>query len=265
MEAYSERSYPSSMDGDMYHFDFLQVELIPELPEEQARRRTSVQEGWIDMEELIERSNPNEERKVHSIVPNFKPAFGCTNASDYVLRCFCARLRQGITVLRHHRWYWTKSQIVTLYLLPDCKTLKWKADKHTRSKAGNMKLNLTHCTEVRRALSADPAKNQHLGTGVLRRHCTIQMASQSLSLIFPKFTFDMTASTADSFKVLLEGFSALCFRLQMAKLQPNDEEDSSINSDFRVASGPSTVYATESSESAALSTAPFGLQSPWGL
>merc|ERR1712157_143195 len=39
-------------------------------------------------------------------LPNFKPATGCTNASDFTVRCFAARLRAGITVVKHGRSRW---------------------------------------------------------------------------------------------------------------------------------------------------------------
>jgi len=53
-------------------------------------------------------------------------------------------------------------------------------------------------------------------------------SNQSFSLIFPKRTVDITAKTADQCKVLMEGFSALCFRLQVANLstmKSNEEEE----------------------------------------
>jgi hypothetical protein len=56
------------------------------------------------------------------------------------------------------------------------------------------------------------------GTPILRQKCEAANAHKSFALIFPKRTVDITAVTADQCKVLMEGFSALCFRLQVAKL-----------------------------------------------
>lgn len=44
-------------------------------------------------------------------LPTFKPATGCTNASDFIVRCFVARLRSGITVVKHGRSRWCKSRL----------------------------------------------------------------------------------------------------------------------------------------------------------
>ena len=56
------------------------------------------------------------------------------------------------------------------------------------------------------------------GTTILRQKCEAANAHKSFALIFPKRTVDITAVTADQCKVLMEGFSALCFRLQVANL-----------------------------------------------
>ena len=66
-------------------------------------------------------------------------------------------------------------------------------------------------------------------------------ANISFALIFPKRTVDITSVTADQCKVLMEGFSALCFRLQVANLvgkgdkkggqkMPEDEEAAATSS-----------------------------------
>jgi hypothetical protein len=55
------------------------------------------------------------------------------------------------------------------------------------------------------------------GTPILRQKCEAANAHKSFALIFPKRTVDITAVTADQCKVLMEGFSALCFRLQVAQ------------------------------------------------
>jgi hypothetical protein len=59
------------------------------------------------------------------------------------------------------------------------------------------------------------------GTPILRQKCEAAFAHKSFALIFEKRSLDITAVTADQCKVLLEGFSALCFRLQLAQLVMN--------------------------------------------
>jgi hypothetical protein len=56
------------------------------------------------------------------------------------------------------------------------------------------------------------------GTPILRSKCEASNAFKSFALIFPKRTVDITAVTADQCKVLMEGFSALCFRLHVANM-----------------------------------------------
>jgi len=58
----------------------------------------------------------------------------------------------------------------------------------------------------------------YTGTPILRQKCEAANAHKSFALIFPKRTVDITSVTADQCKVLMEGFSALCFRLQVANL-----------------------------------------------
>jgi hypothetical protein len=56
------------------------------------------------------------------------------------------------------------------------------------------------------------------GTPILRAKCEAANAFKSFALIFQRRTVDITAVTADQCKVLMEGFSALCFRLQVANM-----------------------------------------------
>jgi len=56
------------------------------------------------------------------------------------------------------------------------------------------------------------------GTETLRQNCEADDAYKSFSLIFGERTVDITAVTYDQFKVLMEGFSALCFILQGGRL-----------------------------------------------
>mmetsp|Transcript_11978 Transcript_11978/g.34255 ORF Transcript_11978/g.34255 Transcript_11978/m.34255 type:complete len:587 (-) Transcript_11978:183-1943(-) len=152
-------------------------------------------------------------------LPTFKPATGCTNASDFIVRCFVARLRSGITVVKHGRSRWCKSRLRILHVHTDGRSLSWKpALGEPSSSKRPPKLDLSTCTEVRHAWSPDPLNPMYTGTPILRQKCEAANAHKSFALIFPKRTVDITAITADQCKVLMEGFSALCFRLQVANL-----------------------------------------------
>jgi len=164
-------------------------------------------------------------------LPTFKPATGCTNASDFIVRCFVARLRSGITVVKHGRSRWCKSRLRILHVHTDGRSLSWKpALGEPSSSKRPPKLDLSTCTEVRHAWSPDPLNPMYTGTPILRQKCEAANAHKSFALIFPKRTVDITAITADQCKVLMEGFSALCFRLQVANLasrgkRPDGTED----------------------------------------
>ena len=83
-------------------------------------------------------------------LPTFKPATGCTNASDFIVRCFAARLRAGITVVKHGRSRWCKSRLRILHVHSDGRSLTWKpAPGEPSSKSKPPKLDLSTCTEVR--------------------------------------------------------------------------------------------------------------------
>lgn len=184
-------------------------------------------------------------------LPTFKPATGCTNASDFIVRCFAARLRSGITVVKHGRSRWCKSRLRVLHIHPDGRSLSWKpAMGEPHSPKRPPKLDLTTCEEVRHAWSPDPQNPMYTGTPILRQKCEAANAHKSFALIFPKRTVDITSVTADQCKVLMEGFSALCFRLQVANLAGKgnkkntqkmpEEEDRISNTDSK----PSTVNST---------------------
>lgn len=152
-------------------------------------------------------------------LPTFKPATGCTNASDFIVRCFVARLRSGITVVKHGRSRWCKSRLRILHIHPDGRSLSWKpAEGEPASSKRPPKLDLSTCLEVRHAWSPDPQNPMYTGTPILRQKCEAANAHKSFALIFKQRTVDITAVTADQCKVLMEGFSALCFRLQVANL-----------------------------------------------
>lgn len=152
-------------------------------------------------------------------LPTFQPATGCTNASDFIVRCFVARLRSGITVVKHGRSRWCKSRLRILHVHSDGRSLSWKpAQGEPTSSKRPPKLDLSTCLEVRHAWSPDPLNPMFTGTPILRSKCEATNAFKSFALIFPRRTVDITAVTADQCKVLMEGFSALCFRLQVARV-----------------------------------------------
>lgn len=167
----------------------------------------------------ISTATQTHEVRMPMYLPTFKPATGCTNASDFVVRCFIARLRAGITVVKHGRSRWCKSRLRVLHIHPDGRSLSWKpAEGEPNSSKRPPKLDLTTCLEVRHAWSPDPQNPMYTGTPILRQKCEAANAHKSFALIFKQRTVDITAVTADQCKVLMEGFSALCFRLQVATL-----------------------------------------------
>ena len=172
-----------------------------------------------DAEDPTPPRSPQPQAMMPMYLPYFKPATGCSNASDFIVRCFVARLRSGITVIKHGRSRWCKSSSRILHIHPDGRSLSWKAPlgEPTSSKRPP-KLDLSTCLEVRHAWSPDPLHPLYTGTAILRQKCEAPNAHKSFALIFPNRTVDITAVTADQCKVLMEGFSALCFRLQVASL-----------------------------------------------
>jgi hypothetical protein len=183
----------------------------------------------------ISTATQTHEVRMPMYLPTFKPATGCTNASDFIVRCFVARLRSGITVVKHGRSRWCKSRLRVLHIHPDGRSLSWKpAEGEPASAKRPPKLDLSTCLEVRHAWSPDPQNPMYTGTPILRLKCEAANAHKSFALIFKSRTVDITAVTADQCKVLMEGFSALCFRLQVATLagqkaathaRPMPEED----------------------------------------
>ena len=153
---------------------------------------------------------PQPQAMLSMYFPHIKPATGCTNASDFIVRCFLARLRSGTSVTKHGRSRWCKSATTILHKHPDGQSLSWKPllGEPTSSKKP-LKLDLLECKEMRHAWSLDPLHPLNTGTVILRREAA--NAHKSFALIFPKRTVDVTAITADQCKVLMEGFSALCF------------------------------------------------------
>jgi hypothetical protein len=173
----------------------------------------------ISSAQSLSTATQTHEVRMPMYLPTFKPATGCTNASDFIVRCFVARLRSGITVVKHGRSRWCKSRLRIVHIHPDGRSLSWKpAQGEPTSAKRPPKLDLTTCLEVRHAWSPDPQNPMYTGTPILRQKCEAANAHKSFALIFPKRTVDITSVTADQCKVLMEGFSALCFRLQVASL-----------------------------------------------
>lgn len=189
--------------------------------EKTSATAAAVPKEFINMSsgQSLSTATQTHEVRMPMYLPTFKPATGCTNASDFIVRCFVARLRSGITVVKHGRSRWCKSRLRILHIHPDGCSLSWKpAEGEPTSNRRPPKLDLTQCLEVRHAWSPDPQNPMYTGTSILRQKCEAANAHKSFALIFPKRTVDITAVTADQCKVLMEGFSALCFRLQVADL-----------------------------------------------
>ena len=190
-------------------------------------------------------------------LPTFKPATGCTNASDFIVRCFVARLRSGITVVKHGRSRWCKSRLRILHIHPDGRSLSWKpAQGEPQSSKRPPKLDLTTCEEVRHAWSPDPQNPMYTGTPILRQKCEAANAHKSFALIFPKRTVDITSVTADQCKVLMEGFSALCFRLQVANLAGKGSKKGTQRMPDEEDHASTTASATLTNNSNQIATSP---------
>jgi hypothetical protein len=254
------RTYP---EYDRYH--------------QRARRRESIENTWINMSELINSGRTKKGKQATHLpgrmIADFKPATDCTNASDHIVRCFCARLRTGIIVIKHNRSMFSKSQLRVLFLLPDGRTLSWKPMEGEIDKGKRPMLDLSKCLEVRHAWSPDPEAKKLLGTATLRKRCKDGSANKSFSLIFLKRTLDLTALSSDQCRVLMEGFSALAFRLKFDHLNDEDchsgnKKDAAGRLDDDWAStvygGESTISMTQSGVSGA-HQAPFPMEAPWGL
>lgn len=234
-------AFLSSTDGPRMYIDSEYFEEIDEF-KQRARSNESVKEEMVS----IAKQTVDLAQEHRADVIRFKPAETYDNASGYILRVFTARLRQGITVMKHNKSRWSKSAYRVLTLLPDGKTLTWKPLEGEQDKGKRPKVDLTKCREVRHAFTKDPDTRKLTGTSVLRKRCKENMASRSLSLIFHKRTLDITALNVDQCKILMEGFSALCFRLQVARLEedPRDLRTTNDNVSLASASGDfaSTVY-----------------------
>lgn len=163
-------------------------------------------------------------------LPTFKPAVGCISADTFLVRCFVARMRKGVTVTKHSRSKFQKaSREYILQLEPDNETLTWRpcsADvpsSHGSSHC-NKRWHLADCQEVRISSTMDPENPAYLGTNILRNKCDTADAHKSFALIFPNRTLDFTSATADQCKMLTEGFSALCYQIHQRKAETRHHE-----------------------------------------
>lgn len=297
----SDQSYGESM------YTTVVIPLEIDSYQQKARRRDSMENTCVDIDNYVKSAAATAASQDQGAikVPNFKPADGCRNASDFVVRCFSARMRiSGFVVLKHNRSRWSKAKYREIFLLPDCKTLTWKeveldADgnpaptdntntthsnnvnasndggtkKSTSSskKKRHPRIDLSSCLEIRHAWSADPLTKNKTGTSVLRSRCKESLAGKSFSLIFAKRTLDFTAFSNDQCKVLMEGFSALCFRLQLKAIE--DGEDRSDHSSRVLMSDEdwvSTIYGGSTVESTTLTNTNTNnsnvpaVSTPWG-
>lgn len=233
---------------------------------QRARRRSSIERTFVNIAK-------NElERKSSKLL--FTPAESFNNASDYVVRAFTARMRLGITVIKHNQSRWSKSTYRKIMLEADGRTLVWKPIEGEKDKGKRPKLDLSKCIEVRHALSRDPSTRKQVGTSVLRKRCKDNTADKSFALIFKKRTLDFTAVNMDQCLLMIHGFSALCYRLKMDATNKTgrDDVDSKAESLSIAASddwastvyGESTVSMTFTSVSKDQVPPPL-LDVPWGL
>jgi hypothetical protein len=250
-ESSSPASSGKSYGASMYKESGIQIEI--DKYKQKARRRASLEDTCVDM------------TKKGMELANFKPAEGCYNASDFVVRCFAVRLRtSGFTVLKHNKNRFSKAKYRILYLMPDGKTLTWRSEEG-KDTGKRPKVDLTTCKEVRHAWSADPTTKKKTGTAVLRNRCKENLAGKSFSLIFAKRSLDFTAFSNDQCKVLMEGFSALCYRLQV---EPDEYSiRTTSKEEFDTDDWESTVFgstATPSVANAVINSQQPPALSPWG-
>lgn len=216
---YSAQQKKGLYDMDDYSDEVVVPSNNEDNPADDPTPNTALNESTGVSGQSISTATQTHEVLMPMYLPTFKPATGCTNASDFIVRCFVARLRSGITVVKHGRSRWCKSRLRVLHIHSDGRSLSWKpAEGEPASGKRPPQLDLTTCTEVRHAWSPDPQNPVYTGTPVLRHKCEAANAHKSFALVFAHRTVDITAVTADQCKVLMEGFSALCFRLQVACL-----------------------------------------------
>mmetsp|Transcript_4564 Transcript_4564/g.8803 ORF Transcript_4564/g.8803 Transcript_4564/m.8803 type:complete len:292 (-) Transcript_4564:183-1058(-) len=207
---------------------------------------------------------------------SFKGAEGCHDASDYLVRAFVVRLKQGILVKMHpehsdeshfppssswsasspsrtlfsrlkKNFKSTSPQPKILCLHSDGISLTWKHQddgkfssstkrRKTNKNVPNDKLfDLRTCMEVRHHHDGDDFRKECcMSTEARNVRCFNQgmtfgrsspCKSQDederktrflISLVFPDRTLKFTAYSDDQFGILIQGFSALCYRLQLA-------------------------------------------------
>ncbi|CAB9525802.1 expressed unknown protein [Seminavis robusta] len=259
MNAYDDESERKSELDNGYGLSDLYDEDYSSFGWRDNRPRAAESMEFINMEQLMSKAKST--KGLH--LPTFTPAHGCTNASDFIVRCFVARLRAGMTVTKHSRSRFCKSHDRILHILPTGYHITWIPETEEEvlaksTKKPPTKLDLTKCLEVRHAWSRDPKSSRYTGTSTLRSKCKEGAANRSFALIYAHRTVDFTAATVDQCKILMEGFSALCFRLQMARLEQQENDDDTTQ--HTAASG---VGHDDDSTTASLTGT--NMSAPWGL
>eukprot|EP00554_Chaetoceros_debilis_P005548 CAMPEP_0194073952 /NCGR_PEP_ID=MMETSP0149-20130528/1167_1 /TAXON_ID=122233 /ORGANISM="Chaetoceros debilis, Strain MM31A-1" /LENGTH=325 /DNA_ID=CAMNT_0038754015 /DNA_START=198 /DNA_END=1175 /DNA_ORIENTATION=- len=182
----------------------------------------------------LQQPGENNNNKITPI--HFKPASGCDDATDFVVRCFIARLKMGFRIKKHSNHARSGERILILH--PDGISLSWKRTRdNPRSKIKLKKdklprFDLRLCTEIRHAGSIDTLDPRFTGTSVLRKKIDVEEKNLSFSLIFPERTIDITTLDRDQYIVLVQGFSALCYRLQLSSMSIGAANKNSYRSNF---------------------------------
>lgn len=159
-------------------------------------------------------------------IPHFELAENVYDVSDFTVVTFVARLRLfGFNVTKYGRGSFFSTRQRTLRLNPDgisISCIPHHKERRLRLRKGyaTERFNLMECLGVRHAWTKDPDSRTKLvqksGTKNLRHKGRKSSMYRSFSLIFPHRTLDLAASTSDQCFILMQGFSALCFRLQLA-------------------------------------------------
>jgi len=123
----------------------------PYFPEEQSVEPAAPPRHNFSSTQSLSTATQTHDVRIPMFLPTFRPATGCTNASDFIVRCFVARLRAGITVVKHGRSRWCKSRLRILHVHSDGRSLSWKpAIGEPSSSKRPPKLELSTCLEARK-------------------------------------------------------------------------------------------------------------------
>eukprot|EP00566_Odontella_aurita_P006996 CAMPEP_0113561780 /NCGR_PEP_ID=MMETSP0015_2-20120614/20163_1 /TAXON_ID=2838 /ORGANISM="Odontella" /LENGTH=742 /DNA_ID=CAMNT_0000463607 /DNA_START=175 /DNA_END=2406 /DNA_ORIENTATION=- /assembly_acc=CAM_ASM_000160 len=151
-------------------------------------------------------------------LPTFKPATGCTNASDFKSDAsLLASAQASLLSSMADRGGASPAFAYSMFTPTGGPYVETGAGGAVQLKKAP-KTGPEHVPGGKARVEPDPLNPMFTGTHILRQKCEAANAHKSFALVFPKRTVDITAVTADQCKVLMEGFSALCFRLQVANL-----------------------------------------------